>query len=216
MNTIEKKSLGDILEGNRPKYNGKPCGECNCEKISLYDNPNADQIKCQIKNKPMKLELKHLAPYLPYGLKGLQESNKLIWWLHKESNICRAEDNYHSISINDFLVRKLKPILRPLTDLIEGFELEGEKIFPVHHLHYKSYRVRGSKAKVEPTINFFDDPKMISTKKGIYGNSNGVDIWIDKYQKNEYWINRNLFEWHFDVFGLIDEGLAIDINTLEK
>ena len=25
-----------------------------------------------------------------------------------------------------------------------------------------------------------------------------------------------LFEWHFDVFGLIPEGLAIDINTLES
>jgi hypothetical protein len=24
-----------------------------------------------------------------------------------------------------------------------------------------------------------------------------------------------LFEWHFDVFGLIDAGLAIDINTLD-
>ena len=25
-----------------------------------------------------------------------------------------------------------------------------------------------------------------------------------------------LFEWHFDVFGLIEKGLAIDINTLKK
>ena len=31
---------------------------------------------------------------------------------------------------------------------------------------------------------------------------------LDQWQK--------LFEWHFDVFGLIDAGLAIDINTLEK
>jgi len=46
MNTIEKKSLGDILEGNRPKYNGKPCGECNCDKIQMYDNPESDHVKC--------------------------------------------------------------------------------------------------------------------------------------------------------------------------
>ena len=25
-----------------------------------------------------------------------------------------------------------------------------------------------------------------------------------------------MLEWHFDVFNLIDKGLAIDINTLEQ
>ena len=29
--------------------------------------------------------------------------------------------------------------------------------------------------------------------------------------KNDY---EKLFEWHFDIFGLIEKGLAIDINTL--
>jgi hypothetical protein len=27
---------------------------------------------------------------------------------------------------------------------------------------------------------------------------------------------QKLFEWHFDVFGLISKGLAIDINTLKN
>lgn len=31
-----------------------------------------------------------------------------------------------------------------------------------------------------------------------------------------YKIVQKLFEWHFDVFGLIEKGLAIDINTLNK
>ena len=31
----------------------------------------------------------------------------------------------------------------------------------------------------------------------------------------EYWIIEKLFKWHFDVFGLIDKGLAVDINTLK-
>ena len=30
----------------------------------------------------------------------------------------------------------------------------------------------------------------------------------------EYAAMEILFEWHFDVFGLIDKGLAIDINSL--
>ena len=30
-----------------------------------------------------------------------------------------------------------------------------------------------------------------------------------------FWVGQKLFEWHFDVFGLIKKGLVIDINTLD-
>jgi hypothetical protein len=30
------------------------------------------------------------------------------------------------------------------------------------------------------------------------------------------WTVEKLLEWHFDIYGLIEAGLAIDINTLEK
>ncbi len=32
--------------------------------------------------------------------------------------------------------------------------------------------------------------------------------------KQNYIVMEKLFEWHFDVFKLIPEGLALDINTL--
>jgi hypothetical protein len=40
---------------------------------------------------------------------------------------------------------------------------------------------------------------------------------IGEYKKIHlpYSVFKNLFEWHFDVFGLIEQGLAIDINTLK-
>jgi len=31
-----------------------------------------------------------------------------------------------------------------------------------------------------------------------------------------YHVVRKLLEWHFDIFGLIDAGLAVDVNTLKK
>ena len=31
-----------------------------------------------------------------------------------------------------------------------------------------------------------------------------------------YGLVSKLIEWHFDVFGLIEKGLAIDINTLPQ
>lgn len=33
--------------------------------------------------------------------------------------------------------------------------------------------------------------------------------------KNSYEVVQQLISWHFDIFGLIDAGLAIDINTLK-
>ena len=30
-----------------------------------------------------------------------------------------------------------------------------------------------------------------------------------------YFIYQKLCEWHFDIFGLIDAGLAVDINTVK-
>ena len=34
------------------------------------------------------------------------------------------------------------------------------------------------------------------------------------YERVDYWKIQKMFEWHFDVFGLIKKGLAIDFNTL--
>ena len=46
-------------------------------------------------------------------------------------------------------------------------------------------------------------------------------ISIGVYSKDTYWIESmpyaivsKLLEWHFDIDGLIEKGLAIDINTL--
>ena len=35
-----------------------------------------------------------------------------------------------------------------------------------------------------------------------------------KAKNTPYWIMEKLFKWHFDVFNLLEKGLAIDINTL--
>ena len=33
---------------------------------------------------------------------------------------------------------------------------------------------------------------------------------------NQYKLHELLFEWHFDVFNLIEKGLALDISTLKQ
>lgn len=113
------------------------------------------------------LELKHLAPYLPYGLDlvviefGIE---KMIGFINNE--VITTEDNAD--------LSMVKPILRPLSELtIED--------------------ARGH--------NYPDEGHL---ERSLLSGHAPYEVW------NEF------VKEHFDVFGLIEKGLAIDINTLPK
>jgi hypothetical protein len=90
-----------------------------------------------------------------------------------------------NIGISDVIdePQDFKPILRPLSDLTTEIEHNGEKFVPTKEYHYLR----------------FDE---ISTFKG--GANDLIFMQVREYQI--------LLELHFDVFGLIDKGLAIDIK----
>lgn len=124
----------------------------------------------------MKLELKHIAPYLPYGL--------------KYKDIPEGFDGIRGLNINniDWCLHNGKPILHPMSDLTND-KLRIEMIKAEHSSH----------------IDWTTDER---------------EGWIEKYGRDR-WLNdipfvitQYLFEHHYDVFGLIPQGLAIDINTL--
>ena len=135
----------------------------------------------------MKLELKHLAPYLPYGLK---------YRLHGNFPIQNGVDNWiediREISPFNFTLEKVltwetcKPILRPLSDLTKEIEVDGERFIPLKYIFGEDFN---------PNDEFWIN----------------LDVLCIAYREIQL-----LFEWHFDVFGLINQGLAIDINTLSK
>lgn len=123
----------------------------------------------------MKLELKHLSPYLPYGLKG--EITRNIYPRSKEIK----EVTITNISDWNTRAYSIKPILRPLSELFED--------------KYKN-------------LFFISDYTYAILRKVQDGN---------KYNEVEalpYFVTVKLLENHFDVFGLIEKGLAIDINIL--
>jgi len=129
-----------------------------------------------------KLELKHLAPYLPYGLKGMSK-NETVFLLSTYQNMgCFIENR----TIDTFLNDGYKPILRPLSDLTKEIKHNGEKFVPY---------IKANWSKRECDMY-------------ILGQKN--------INQAPYWFTEKLLEWHFDIFGLIEAGLAIDINTLEK
>lgn len=124
----------------------------------------------------MKLELKHIAPYLPYGI-GIQYGC-ILDVDNDHTNSISVDNIAHLISgYGTFVV---KPILRPLSDFgnVNGFSLSDMVTHDYNH-----------------------------------------SFWLPENFDVKYLMHldfEKLVSWHFDVFGLIDQGLAIDINTINK
>lgn len=133
----------------------------------------------------MKLTIEHLAPYLPYGLKVSK-----IHTLNTGNGIGSID---HIIdSVNKGMLQ-YRPILRPLSDITKEFEVGDEIFVPFHAIKYLHPNT--------PNWNIYWRDWVIEKSHPL------VDTHI------EYCIMQLLFKYHFDVFGLIDKGLAIDINT---
>jgi len=90
-----------------------------------------------------------------------------------------------TICLCDVIENKHTPILRPLSDLTKEIEVNREKFVPVIEYDYLRF-------------------EEISTFKG---SCNAMKF----IQARELEL---LYEWHFDIHGLIEKELAIDINTL--
>jgi hypothetical protein len=138
------------------------------------------------KNYIMKLELKHLAPYLPYGLKAvirLKEDSTLPIDDECIVEISCFEAAYLGSEYDEF-----KPILRPLIDLSKIKQIAEYYSSFYEHLE-----------RINP-----------STKE-----TQNCALMLDGSIEFQYWNDYQfLLEHHFDIFGLIKKGLAIDINTL--
>jgi hypothetical protein len=82
----------------------------------------------------MKLELKHVAPYLPYGLKYKSEHIEgsriyTMLGLNEKYNRLDSDCDYGWIYI-----KGIKPILRPLSDLTKEIEHNEERFVPFERI----------------------------------------------------------------------------------
>ncbi len=133
----------------------------------------------------MELQLKHLSPYLPYGLKIFVCENECEMTIEDEMDsetICLRDviENYH------------KPMLRPLSDLNNEITVGDNKICPIDYLEEKYY-----------TLDLHKQCERIMEDSR----------WINHC---EYILIQYLLEWHFDVNDLIENNLAIDINSIKN
>ncbi len=135
-----------------------------------------------------KLELKHLSPYLPYELEIL---------------ILNYKSDYVGINRAEVI----------------GHYFIGDTLY----LTYKGGSTGKSQNEAKPILRPLSDlnkPIIIGGKEMVLTEQfeilgevihSGYDI---KFLK--WYIFSYLLSIHFDVFGLIESGLAIDINTLKQ
>jgi hypothetical protein len=143
----------------------------------------------------MKLELKHLAGYLPYGLKAQDLRTKEVRAVTLLHFTYDNETVGHNHLIYDgLMLSKHLPILRPLSDLTKEIEVNGDKFVPIDWFEHDS------------VSDYFDGNIWV---KFLFEDGKCGDLDFIPYG-----MIQKLLEWHFDIYGLIDAGLAIDINTL--
>jgi hypothetical protein len=143
-----------------------------------------------------KLELKHLAPYLPYGLKycrvlkspvTLNEEIKIMGEVSTKGNIHNINNNI----LGDYTNMKYLPILRPLHEIEDYFKELWDK-------------------KDEEVREFLDSDFLHSfdyLEIEYIHRTNVNYLPVGLYNL--------LLKHHFDVFALIEKGLAIDFDKFK-
>jgi len=172
-----------------------------------------------------KLDFKDIAGYLPYYLKVLIKRNfDIIGTAIGETNGYMrifgedAEDYFEESE--DFI----KPILLPLSDLYRTIIHNGKEIVPIVELaricysHIQNIEIRNGlggkfcfvdRRLANHQFGFYFEEKTNSFRS-VYLANYTDDIVINQYKLFDY-----LHELKIDYRGLIDAGLAIDVNTLE-
>ena len=133
-----------------------------------------------------ELELKHIAGYLPYGLKIYEQRYSLTYNVvgYLENEIyCKDKNNDVFSFVPELGVDKL--ILRPLSDLTKEITHNGETFVPIEKYTHD--------IQVELSTCLRDDTY---------------------YELLPYFVIQKLYEWHFDIHNLIEKNLAIDLNTI--
>lgn len=184
-----------------------------------------------------KLTLEHLAPYLPYGLKvqyhGITNLQELAdhnkkepkgnfldiikeyehWEKNKPAEIIGnrisviKRIHFYKNNIRIYVGKRhgylklvcfneIKPIFRPLSDII-------------------SARIVDSYGEMVTFSDYIDGDFDLGSLRWVLPEvANGQQL--ERLQDLPYCVWRELFKNNFDVFGLIEKGLAVDINTIDN
>lgn len=162
-----------------------------------------------------ELTIKELAPYLPYDIKV----DLTRPFFQSKNIVLMGFTLAYNKSTNEYWVMKngityglehIKPILRPLSELTKPITHNNETFVPIERLEqgengstYREYSSTPNELTLSITYKLMGE-----TFTDIVINRNSVD-------STKYEYVQKLLEWHFDIFSLLENNLAIDITTLK-
>lgn len=140
--------------------------------------------------------------YLPYGVYFINEQVKKV--------IDERGEKYHPTKLKGILgdymffgkddegkkigTKHYKAMLRPLSDLVKEIGIDGNKFIPLENLFGVNYSEWDGESETTPAC-----------VSHAYNCSKGKVL--PKFLP--YWVTKQLIEWHFDVFELIENGYAV-------
>lgn len=108
------------------------------------------------------------------------------------NNIVELQPKYLAF----YLQQGCKPILRPFSDLTNKIEIDGDCFVPMDSLK-ESFYVEDFRSEIKS----LDDLRI-----SLNGSS------LEEYTE----LLETLLRWHFDLFDLIENDLAVDVNVFEN
>lgn len=127
------------------------------------------------------IKFEHWAAYLPYKLKvEFYNDTNVLCAVHFDNKSISIKDDFYTYT--QIKPEKLKPLLRPMSQLTTEIEHNGERFVPID---YKPFEL---------------------SKKDIIDFQNG----FLHYKALRFGIIQRLLEWHFDIWGYIPKGLAVE------
>lgn len=182
----------------------------------------------------MKLEIKHIAPYLPYGLKfehvEYDYSDKVNHNIAKMESLSAdcitfedCSDYYFDADNCDGYNPTVVPILRPMYDLYKKIDGVVGIVELIHILcgadisDIKNARVVNNGDNYTVSYQSLVEKDVWLSSQLEYNNDSWSFYWEgDLISFNQLELFEHLFFHHYDIYGLIDKGLAIDINSLNN
>ena len=132
--------------------------------------------------------IEYLSLYLPYGVKIMSPGGNIRILTHSEST------EYY-VSIRSQFIKASKLILKPLGSVTE------EELTELMQQKYSLGKLR----------KYTDD-----IYQWFIGGEIAEAFCVDLVLQNDYWFVIELIKRHYDVFGLIPQGKAVDYYELNK
>ena len=170
----------------------------------------------------MKLELKHIAPYLPYGLQvNANDSDLRIKNFTGEISSWEYYDtrfnvwNEYKLESHTVSIGSIKPILRPINSMTkeEAYEF-GILAVGEADMEDKEIGVGVMKLMRDtyPTIVYQDQE---DEEYSVIIQFSSIGVYMSGIAMMSYEAYEWLFKNHFDVFDLIEKGLAINKTEIK-